>query len=308
MRKGSYMRYRLATFATVGVFVYVQFAQAAMSSSNYEIRWDTVSTGGSDTSSSASYLLRDTVSGAAGGTGSSTTYQLTDGYRAGIFDQVITFDLYIQNSSNERAITALSGTTVSMSSTTGLSASDYVAVVQNRGGSQVVGFGRIQSVGAGSIVLDRLTVGSSSPSIDGTNDYLYQLNGSALTLETLDGSTVGTGIAAFEVTVDNDSGYSVQILEDGNLRVGSDVIDDVGDGNVTAGSEEYGARSSDTTLSSSTFDTQDTAITTTSQDVATSSTFAFDERSFLVLKAAGSSSSTANTYSHTITFIASGNF
>lgn len=308
MGKGSSMRYRLAIFATVGVFVYVQFAQAAMSSSNYEIRWDTVSTGGSDTSSSASYLLRDTVSGAAGSTGTSTTYQLTDGYRAGVFDQVITFDLYIQNSSNERAITALSGTTVSMSSTTGLSAGDYVGVVQDRGGSQVVAFGRIQSVAAGSIVLDRLTVGSSSPSIDGTNDYLYQLNGSALTLETLDGSTVGTGIAAFEVTIDNDSGYSVQIVEDGNLRVGSDVIDDVSDGSVTAGSEEYGARSSDTTLSSSTFDTQDTAITTTSQDIATSSTFAFDQRSFLVLKAGGSSSSAANTYSHTITFIASGNF
>lgn len=306
--KGSFMRYGLATFATVGVFVYVQLAHAAMSSSNYEIRWDTVSTGGSDTSSSASYLLRDTATVASGSTASSTTYQLTDGYRAGIFDQVITFDLYIQNSSNERAITAFSGTTVSMSSTSGLATNDYVAVVQDRGASQVVAFGRIQSVGAGSIVLDRLTVGASSPTIDGSNDYLYQLNGSSLTLETLDGSSVGTGIAAFEVTVDNDSGYSIQVVEDGNLRVGSEVVDDVADGNVTAGSEEYGAISSDTSVASSTFDTQDTAITTTSQDIVTSSSFAFDQRSFFILKAGGSGSSAANTYSHTLTFIASGNF
>ncbi|MBI4713842.1 hypothetical protein HY771_01505 [Candidatus Uhrbacteria bacterium] len=279
-----------------------------MTSTNYEIRWDTISTGGSDTSSSTSYGLRDSSIIGPGGSATSTSYQVSNDYRAGVFDQIISFDLFIQNSSNERAITALSGTTVSMSSTTGLSATDYVAVVQDRGGSQVVGFGRISSVAAGSITLDRLTVGSSSPTIDGTNDYLYQLNGSSLTLESIDLQTVATGIVGFEITIDNDNGYSIQVLEDGNMRNGSVALDDVADGTVTAASEEYGARSSDTTVTTSTFDSADTAITSTGQDIVTTSTFAFDQRSFLIIKAAGSTGTSALTYSNTTTFIAAGNY
>ena len=37
------------TFALVGFFVWASFASAGMTSTNYEIRWDTISTGGSDT-------------------------------------------------------------------------------------------------------------------------------------------------------------------------------------------------------------------------------------------------------------------
>lgn len=300
---------RLATFATVGVFVYAQIAQAAMSSTNYEIRWDTVSTGGSDTSSSATYILRDTTGSSAGSTGASTTYQLTDGYRAGVFDQIITFDLYIQNSTNEREITGLTGTTVTMSSTTGLSVNDYVAIVENRGVSQVTAFARIQSVSSGSIVVDRLTVGVSSPTIDGSNDYLYLMTGSSLTLEDVTGSAVGTGLVAFQVIVDNDSGYVIQMLEDGNLRESvTQVIDDVADGSVSVGVEEYGARSNDTTLSNSTFDTQDTAITSTAQEIVSRSAFAFYDRSFVTFKVGASTGTSALNYSHTLTFIASGNF
>ena len=307
-RKGELMHFRKVTFAIVGVFVYTQIAQAAMSSTNFEIRSDTLSTGGSDASSSASYLLRDSVSQTSGSTGSSTSYQLGDGYRSGVFDQIITFDLFTQNSTNEREITALAGTTVSMSSTTGLVADDYVAVVQDRGVSQVTAVGRIQSVAAGSIVLDRLVIGTSSPTIDGSNDYLYLLNGSSLSPEVIDSSSVGTGILAFEITVDNDNGYVVQILEDGPLRDGANSIDDVADGAVTAGSEEYGARSNDSSLTGSTFDTQDSAITTTAQEIVSRSTFAFDDRSFITFKLSASTSTTATTYSHTLTVITSGNF
>ncbi len=299
---------RVSTFALVGFFVYAQLAQAAMSSTNYEIRWDTLSTGGSDTSSSSNYILRDTAGGSAGSTGSSTTYQLADGYRAGVFDQIITADLYIQNSSNERAITGLSGTTVTMSSTSGLTANDYVAVVADRGESQVAAFGRITSVAAGSIVLDRLTIGSSSPSVDGSNDYLYLMNGSSLTLEDVTGSTIGTGLIGFEVTIDNDSGYVIQLLQNGALTQAADTIDAVSDGSVTAGTEEYGARSNDSSLSNSTFDTQDTAITTTAQEVVSRTTFAFDDRSFVTFKIGASSGTSSVSYSQILTIVSSGNF
>ncbi|MBI2474990.1 hypothetical protein HYV69_01030 [Candidatus Uhrbacteria bacterium] len=299
---------RIITFALVGFFVWASIASAGMTSTNYEIRWDTISTGGSDNSSSASYSLRDSSLIGPGGTASSSSYQVSNGYRAGIFDQIISFDLYIQNSSNERAITSISGTTVSMTSTAGLSANDYVAVVQDLGASQIVGFGKISSVGVGSIVLDSLTVGASSPVIDGTQDYLYQLNGSILTLENISSTTVGTGLIGFEVTIDNDNGYSIQILENTDLQNGAASLDDVADGAVTATAEEYGARSSDTTILTSTFDTADTAITSTAQDIVTKSTFAFDDRSFIILKAGTTTNTAALTYSNTTTFIASGNY
>jgi len=307
-RKGATMSVRNASFAIVGFFVSTQIAQAAMSSTNFEIRSDTLSTGGSDTSSSASYILRDSVSQNSGSSGSSTSYQVGGGYRSGVFDQIISFDLFTQNSTNEREISALASTTVSMSSTVGLLVGDYVAVVQNRGASQVAAIGKIQSVAVGSIVLDRLVVGSSTPTIDGTSDYLYLLNGSSLSPEVIDSSSVGTGILAFEITVDNDSGYVVQILEDGPLRDGANSIDDVTDGAVTLGSEEYGARSNDSSLSGSTFDTQDTAITTTAQEIVSRSTFAFDDRSFITFNLSASTATTAATYSHTLTIITSGNF
>jgi len=299
---------RTVTFALVGFFVWASFASAGMTSTNYEIRWDTISTEGSDTSSSATYSLRDSLLIGPGGSASSSSYQISSGYRAGIFDQIISFDLYIQNSSNERAITSISGTTVSMSSTAGLAANDYVAVVQDLGASQVVGIGKISSVGVGSIVLDSLTVGASSPAVDGTNDYLYQLNGSSLTLETVSSTTVGTGIIGFELTIDNDNGYSIQILENTDLQSGAASLDDVADGTVTAAAEEYGARSSDTTVATSTFDTADTAITSSAQNIVTKSTFGFDDRSFLIMKVGASTNTSALTYTNTTTFIASGNY
>lgn len=302
------MTKRLFTFALVGIFAHVQIAQAVMSSSNYEIRWDTVSTGGLDTSNSASYILRDVVSPAAGSTGSSASYQLADGYRAGLFDQLITFDLYIQNQSTQTAASALAGTTITVASTSGFVVNDYVALVQNSGTSQISAVGKITSIGGSTLVVDRLTTAGTSPTIDGVNDYVYRMNASSVAYNAFSTSSVSNSILGFETTVDNDSGYTIQILEDGDLRVNSQDINDVADGAVTAGSEEFGARSSDTTLASSTFDTQDTAISSSPQQIVTSSSFAFDERAYLTLKAGISSSTLAGNYAQTLTFIVSGNF
>lgn len=302
------MNKALAAFAFVGIFVYVQFASAAMSSTNYQIRWDTVSTGGSDSASSATYLLRDTVSGAADASGSSASYQIDDGYRAGLIDQIISFDLYIQNSASGVQATNFSGTTITVSSTTGFTVGNYVALVQDRGSSPVVAVGKILSIGAGTIVIDRLSHGGISPVIDGSGDYLYPLTGSSLALLGVDGSTIATGVISFEMTIDNDSGYVIQILEDGNLRTGSEEINDVVDGTVSAGSEEFGVRSSDTTLLNSAFDTSDAAITTSAQEIVTQSTYVIDDRSFTVFKLGAQASTSSGTYANTVSFIASGNF
>jgi len=160
---------RIFTFAVVGFFVCAPLVQAAMTSTNFEIRWDTISTGGSDTASSGSYLLRDTAESTVSGSSSSSTYQLTEGYRAGIDDQIITFEVKTQNTSSGRAATALSGLTVT-ASTSGLSVDDLIAVVQDLGSSQISAIGRIASLGAGTITVDVWKNGGTVPTVDGTND------------------------------------------------------------------------------------------------------------------------------------------
>ena len=112
----------------------------------------------------------------------------------------------------------------------------------------------------------------------------------------------------FEVTAETDNGYVVQVFDDGNLRDGANDIDDVADGTVTAGAEEYGGRSSDTSLADSTFDSADTGFTTSFTNVATESSASFASRNFVTIKAAMSSASSNGSYAHTLSFIASGNF
>lgn len=298
---------RVITFALVGFFISVHFAQAEMSSTNFEIRWDTVSTGGSDTSSSASYLLRDSVESTVAGEGTSSSYRLLQGYRGGIDDQIITFEVKAQDTSSARAATALSSLTVT-ASTTGISVDTLIAVVQDVGSSQVAAIGRVASLGAGTITVDAWKDGGTTPVIDGTNDYVYPLTSTAIAFGDLDAATVKTSIVAFEVTAVNDNGYVVQVYEDGALRSGAESIDDVSDGSVSAGSEEYGARSSDSSIATSSFDTADTGITTTSTDVATESSSIFEGRNFLTLKVAISSSTSSGDYSQTLSLVASGNF
>lgn len=295
-------------FALVWLFVYGSVASAEMSSSSFLIRWDSVNTGGSDTGSSSSYQLRDTVESVVAGRTSSSSYNLDQGYRGGVFDQVLSFDVRAQNFSNVVSATALSSLTVTVSSVSGISVNDYIAIIQDRGVSQVSAIGKVTSIGSSSLTVDSLTNGGTAPTVDGTNDYVYVLSGATVSYGTLSDSSVSTAIVSFEVSADSASGYVVQINDDGNLRSGSNDIDDVTDGAVAEGSEEFGARSSDTTLASSTFDTADSAMTTSRQDVVTRSSVSMADRSFVTFRASISTSTTAGSYGSVISFIASGNF
>ncbi|TAK04248.1 hypothetical protein EPO34_03845 [Patescibacteria group bacterium] len=283
------------------------FAFAEMSSANFEIRWDTLSSGGDDTSSSASYLLRDTAGDAGIGDSTSASYELAAGYRQGVNDQVITFEVFAQDNGTEQAATALVSTTIT-TSTAGLSIDDFILLVQDKGASQVSAVGRIVSIGAGTITLDELKDGGTAPTIDGTNDFVYALTSSTAALGTLDVAAVNTSVVAFDVTAEADAGYTVQMMDDGNLRNGGNDINDVADGTVTAGSEEYGGRSSDTTLAGSTFDTADTAVTTGFQDVADRSVASFSSRDFVTLKASMTGATENLAYANVTSFVISGNY
>lgn len=302
------MRVLIVGFILVGVLCMGRLAFADMSSPNFEIRWDTVSQGGSDAGSSASYFLRDTAGNAGAGNSSSASYDMRAGYRQGLYDQVISFELDAQVAASRTDASGLTGTTVTVASTAGYSVGDLIAIIQDEGPSQVSAIGRVTSIGANTLTVDALKTGGSTPVIDGTNDAVYQLASTSASLGTLSKTQVTTSLVAFEVNADLPDGYLVQTFDDGNLRSGANDVDNVADGSVTAGSEEYGGRSSDTTLSGSTFDTQDTAFSTTPKDVADESAASFASRDFVTLKAAISSGTSSGSYAQTLSFIVSANF
>jgi hypothetical protein len=305
--KGGDVMKRTVSFICVGFFVWAGFAHAQMTSTNFQIRWDSINAGGSDTSSSASYLLRETIESAVGGNISSASYQVDQGYRSGIFDRLIDFNLYIQNHSDERAVSGLSSLVIT-TTTTDVSVNDYVLLIQDKGENQVSAIGQVTAVGASTITVDALKDGGTAVAVDGVDDYLYVLDATAIDMGTLSIAALTTSVLAWEVSVDNSNGYVVQVLEDGNFRDGSNTIADVSDGAVTIGAGEYGARSSDTSIANSTFDTADTALTTSFQDVATESAAIFESRNFLTIKVAPSSSNITGSYAHTVSIIASGNY
>ncbi len=301
------MRFLILSLIVIFSSFFADLVSAQMSSANFEIRWDTIGAGGSDDSTSASYQLRDTIGNTGIGNSSSANYDARAGYRQGIFDQVISFDLFTQSNSNTEA-TALVGNTVTVAGTTGFSTGNMVAVIQDLGSSQVAGIGEITGIAGNNITLDNIETGGPALVIDGTNDYLYRMSGSSVGFGTVDDTDYSTALVGWEVTVDTDDGYTVYVLEDGNLRDGANDIDDVVDGAVTLGSEEYGARSSDQTLAGSTFDTADTAFTGSFQEVGTKGSLSYKSRDFLTLKATVAAGTPEGDYSHTISLISSGNF
>lgn len=283
---------------------------AAMSSANYQIDFDSVSAGGG-VSSSSSYSVRDTIgSSEAGASSSSASYSASQGFQTGIFDPVIGFSPYIQDRVTQVAATSLvsSPLSVSVSTVSGLSVGDYILVVQDEGGAQVAMMARIQSISSPTLSLYSNYSGTI-PTIDGSNDYVYRMSASASPgFGTLSASLVSTHSVGWVATADVDDGYSVYMFSDGDFRSGSESIAAVADGSVTAGTSEYGGRSSDTSLSSSTFDTQDTAISTTPALVGSAATHPFTSSGFVTLKASISASQTAGSYSQVLTMIFVGEY
>lgn len=301
------MRFTIISLILVGIFSISHFSFAEMASTNYQIEWDSINSGGSDVSASGSYILRDTVGNASAGESESFSYLLRAGYRAGIFDQFISFEIFGQESGSSRTAAAAVGTTIS-TDVSGLAVGDYIALVQDEGEGQVSAIGQIAEIGVNSITVDELKNGGTTPVIDGTNDFIHLLEGNSVGLGTLDEGEVKAAIIGFEINSETDSGYSVQVYQNQGLVIGAKEIDPVVDGTVTAGSEEYGGRSSDAAITGSTFDTADTAFISDFQTIADDVGIQMVERNFLTLKAAISGSTGSGTYSQTLTIIASGNF
>ena len=306
MRK--YIQRLLLIFSLYSAIIFPFTVKAEMSSTNYLIQFDSVGVGGTDSSSSASYSVRDTLE-FIDGVGTSTSYRVDQGYRAGIFDPVVEFSVVAQDTASQVAATAIATTSVDVTTTTGYAVGDYIAVIQDEGLSQVTAMGKITSVAGLTLNVDYFEYATSLPSIDSSNDYVYELTDTGIPLSSLTPSTVSTGILGWDVDADVPSGYSVYVFEDHDLRVNvTDVINDVSDGSVTASVEEYGGRSSDPTLFGSTFDTVDTAFTTSLQQVGSRNFAVLKSRNFLTLKAAAATTSVDGAYSHTLTVVFVGDY
>lgn len=278
-------------------------AYAEMSSINFIIRADSIDTGGDNTSSSASYILRDSVTQTAAGNSSSSSYNLRSGFRPEVFDQIVTLDVAVQNTSESTDVVSLSSTDITVSNDGYFSVGDLVVLVEDVTSTHLSAIGKVTAVAANVVTVDEL-VSSGTPSIDGSDDVLYVASSSSLAYGTLSTTALTHRVVVWEVDSDIQNGFNIYVSEDGNLRNGENDIDDVSDGSVTAGTEEYGARSSDTSLANSTFDTEDTAITTTPQQIASVTGAAFDSKGLLDIKVAANELSVSGSYANNLYIIA----
>ena len=301
--------HRISSLILAILFVFhSQNALASMTSANYQIQWDELSAGGGN-SSSASYGIRDSTAGsAAGSRTTSISYGIDQGFRAGVYDPVVDFVPYVQDRSTQVAATAFASNIVTVTTAAGYSIGDWIVIIQNEGTTQIAAMGQISGI-SGSDITIRSSYSGSTPTIDGSNDMVYRMSQTATSaLGTLATSTVTTQIIGWVATADVTQGFGVYAFVDGELRFGSDYIAGVTDGSVTAGDSEYGARSSDTTLATSTFDTQDTAFTTTPALVGSTSASSFSNSGFLTLKAAIAPAQNDGSYAQTLTTIFVGDY
>lgn len=128
---------------------------------------------------------------------------------------------------------------------------------------------------------------------------------SSLSLGELSVSSVSSNSETVTINTNSPTGYTTTIQEDGNLRSGADDINDVADGTVTAGTEEYGVRTSGI---AGQMNSADTAITGIAQSVAASSTPVNNEVTTLAYKAGISASTAYGNYSHQVTFTTTVNY
>lgn len=134
----------------------------------------------------------------------------------------------------------------------------------------------------------------------------FSISNNALDFETLSPSAVSTVNYTVTTSTNADYGYSTTIQEDGNLRKtdGAD-INDVTDGEVSAGHEEYGIRTSG---SQGQMNSQDYAITSSVQTIASYSQPITNSVTTVNHKASIDPQTPAGRYLHIVTLITTARF
>lgn len=141
----------------------------------------------------------------------------------------------------------------------------------------------------------------------------FTISANSASLGTLSASAVATTTITATTTTNAAGGYSATILEDGNLRSDGNDIDDVADGAVTAGSEEYGVSTSDSgqTIvqeSGACDGNPASAITGSAQTFAGATGPSTEAVALCFAASINATSTSAGSYSHTVTLISTGTF
>lgn len=196
---------------------------------------------------------------------------------------------------------------VAMTSTNYQIFSDSLNVAGNR--STSTNFTLLDALGelaTGSSTSANFSLRAGFPEMTIPQVFTFSISASAVSLGSLTTSAVASGSVTLTTSTSADQGYSTTIFDDGNLRNGSSDINDVTDGTVTAGAEEYGIRTSGT---NGQFNSTDTSITSSPKIVAASTDFIASDATTVTFKAAIATTTGAEgTYSHTVTFVSTGNF
>ncbi|HUT22413.1 MAG TPA: hypothetical protein VMX18_03345 [Candidatus Bipolaricaulota bacterium] len=276
----------------------------AMTSSNYIIDWDSLNSGGTDNSSSTNYQAIDTLGQLSSGQSASSNWSVNAGYRQAEKPK-LQFRVNAQNDGSRVDYSAfdLAAFSVTVSSAIGFASGDFIAVVENEGQGQKVAIGEIVSVIGNDFTVDKWSgdQATMSASPAGGDDAVYLLDRQMLSLGQLTDATVATGVAMAEVDTNAESGYTVYITEDHDLRLGEGpyVTVDVSDGTVSIGSTEYGI----STTGDQAVGSGDWPISSTAQDVAVSTDKQDNARVAVIYKASIDSAEMAGgVYTHTTSY------
>ncbi len=161
-----------------------------------------------------------------------------------------------------------------------------------------IGTGRITSTNYAGLIGFRQT--ESDPKMT------FAVSSNSVAFGTLSTSSVSSGSITITSTTNAVDGYVTTIYETENLKTaGGADINDVADGSVTAGSEEYGVRTSG---AAGQMNGADTAIITSVQTVASHASWINGSVVTITFKAAISSITSAGAYTHNVTLISTGRF
>lgn len=141
--------------------------------------------------------------------------------------------------------------------------------------------------------------------ISGTGSLSVTLSASSVSLGQLSTETITSGSMTITVTTDAPAGYSIRMSESTGLTNGSHTLADVADGNVSAGAEEYGIRTSGT---DGQYNSTDTSITSSLKTIANSSSPVSARATTVSFKAAIETGTASGSYSQTVTFATVANF
>lgn len=216
-----------------------------MSSTNYQINWDSINFGGLDVSTSTNYNLRDTIGEHGTGYSDSENYKLKAGYRSGeTLEPYLSIDIGTQEDNIFTSWSSFSSSTriVNVNSTSSFAIDDYIGVVENEGFAQLVAIGKITNISGNVITVDNWEgePESISTSPSGTDDFVYRMNGNQATLGLQTIISESTSLTLTNIASNANNGYNVTIKGVDKLKSGSAIIKDVTDGTVSADSEEYG--------------------------------------------------------------------